>query len=261
MENNEVLYIMGDKMTKEEKAIYQKQYYQSHKAQCLEYQIKYRKENKEMMKEKGKRYYLIHKDKCLKRQVEYAEKNKSLIALYLHKYYQEHKEYAKAYRKGYYASHREEIATKDKGYRERNIEKTKARNKIDSKRKTILRKTDAKVALSCRISRLMNFALKSCVKNKGGESWKRLVGYSIDELKFYIEKKFKKGMTWERFMAGEIHIDHKIPLSVFHYSSKDDIDFKRAWALSNLQPMWATENLKKGARLSNPFQPALKIAA
>jgi len=47
---------------------------------------------------------------------------------------------------------------------------------------------------------------------------------------------------------------------VFNFSSPDDLDFKRCWDLKNLRPMWGTDNIKKGAKLSKPFQPALAIA-
>jgi len=39
-----------------------------------------------------------------------------------------------------------------------------------------------------------------------------------------------------------------------------DIDFKRAWDLKNLQPLWKHDNLSKGAKLDKPFQPSLLIA-
>lgn len=65
-------------------------------------------------------------------------------------------------------------------------------------------------------------------------------------------------MSWEKL--PEIHIDHKIPLAVFNFNTAEDCDFKRAWALENLQPLWAKDNLSKGAKLENPFQPSLLIA-
>jgi hypothetical protein len=95
--------------------------------------------------------------------------------------------------------------------------------------------------------------------NKGGRSWQDLVGYSIDDLRRHLERQFKDGMTWGRFLAGEVEIDHKIPRSVFNFSHPDDIDFKKCWALKNLQPMWALENRHKGARIKEPFQPSLEI--
>jgi hypothetical protein len=92
--------------------------------------------------------------------------------------------------------------------------------------------------------------------NKKGASWESLVGYTVDQLRSHIEKKFTKGMSWESLMKGNIHIDHKIPKAVFNYKSPDDIDFKRCWELKNLMPMWAEDNRSKGVKLSKPFQPS-----
>lgn len=71
-------------------------------------------------------------------------------------------------------------------------------------------------------------------------------GYTVAELKKHLEKQFTKGMNWEKFMAGEIHIDHIIPLSSFDRTNEDEV--KAAWQLSNLRPLWAKENRKKAAR-------------
>ena len=95
---------------------------------------------------------------------------------------------------------------------------------------------------------------------KGRRKWETLVGYTIDELKIHLKKKFTAGMTWELLMAGEIHIDHKIPKTAFNFKSSDDIDFFKCWSLKNLQPMWAVENLKKHNNLERSFQPSLALA-
>lgn len=53
-------------------------------------------------------------------------------------------------------------------------------------------------------------------------------------------------MIWDNY--GEWHIDHIIPISKFHFESFEDEGFKKAWALNNLQPLWANENMKKGGK-------------
>ena len=103
--------------------------------------------------------------------------------------------------------------------------------------------------------------IRSYLRNgsKANRHWETLVGFTLEDLKVHIEKQFKNGMNWDRFMKGGIHIDHKIPLAVHNFTSPENIDFKRAWALSNLQPMWAIDNLKKSNKLIKPFQPSLLI--
>lgn len=91
--------------------------------------------------------------------------------------------------------------------------------------------------------------------NKHGHHWEDLVGYTFQKLKKHLEKQFKTGMTWQNY--GQWHVDHKIPISVFNFKKATDIDFRRCWALKNLQPMWAIENLKKHVKIERPFQPSL----
>jgi hypothetical protein len=93
--------------------------------------------------------------------------------------------------------------------------------------------------------------------SKAGRKTFDLLGYTVDDLRAHLEKQFTGGMSWDNY--GDWHIDHIIPLSAHNYSSPDHEDFKRAWALSNLQPLWAMDNIKKNARLSAPFQPSLAL--
>jgi len=62
----------------------------------------------------------------------------------------------------------------------------------------------------------------------------------------HLEGLFKPGMSWANH--GAWHIDHIRPRSAFTYSSPTDRDFADCWALSNLQPLWAEENLRKAAK-------------
>lgn len=92
----------------------------------------------------------------------------------------------------------------------------------------------------------MSSAIRRVLKNqKGRTSWCDLVGYTVDDLRQHIERQFTKGMDWEAFRRGEIHIDHIIPLSRFKYQAPDDPDFQAAWALSNLRPLWGRDNMAK----------------
>jgi len=87
------------------------------------------------------------------------------------------------------------------------------------------------------------------------------VGYTVAKLMAHLEKLFRPGMCWENYGRGGWHIDHIIPRAAFNYQTPQDIDFKRCWALSNLQPLWERENIAKGAKLTAPFQPSLALAA
>lgn len=107
--------------------------------------------------------------------------------------------------------------------------------------------------------RMSSAIQQSLTGNKGGRKWESLVGYTLDQLQRHLERHFLPGMSWENRHLW--HVDHKIPLAAFNFETPDDLDFKRAWALSNLRPLWAPENQAKHAKLAKPFQPSLTIAA
>jgi hypothetical protein len=70
-----------------------------------------------------------------------------------------------------------------------------------------------------------------------------IVGCSPYDLKEHLEKQFVSGMTWEN--RSEWHIDHIIPLS----SAKTEDELYRLCHYTNLQPLWADENIKKSNKI------------
>lgn len=94
----------------------------------------------------------------------------------------------------------------------------------------------------------MRVALGKALRGrKSGRQWESLVGYSLAELIKHLERQFIDGMSWSNM--GQWHIDHIRPKSMFSYQSPDDDEFKSCWAMSNLRPMWAKDNISKGSRL------------
>jgi hypothetical protein len=81
---------------------------------------------------------------------------------------------------------------------------------------------------------------------KRGRKWEALVGYTLETLASHLERQFVNGMSWENY--GKWHIDHVIPRRSFLITSPDCPEFKACWALSNLRPVWAAENLRKQGR-------------
>lgn len=78
-----------------------------------------------------------------------------------------------------------------------------------------------------------------------------LLGCTISELKCYLEGQWAPGMSWENYgkaRHGELkwHIDHKKPLAAFDLS--DPVQLAQVCHYTNLQPLWALENLRKGSR-------------
>lgn len=83
--------------------------------------------------------------------------------------------------------------------------------------------------------------------HKQGRRWAELLGYTETELRTHLERQLLKGMTWDNY--GEWHIDHIIPLSSFVITGPECPELRRAWALTNLRPLWAKDNIAKGAKI------------
>jgi len=82
----------------------------------------------------------------------------------------------------------------------------------------------------------------------------RYVGCTGKEAASYIEQQFTAGMTWENY--GRWHIDHVKPLATFDLSREDQR--RLAFHYTNIQPMWAVENMRKNKRvLKAVHQPEL----
>lgn len=123
-------------------------------------------------------------------------------------------------------------------YQENKVTMLKKRNE----RAKVRRKTDPMYLMKRRIRNRTYLALRSKGWNKNNK-FVQYIGCSQEELKLHIEKQFVTGMSWEN--ANEWHVDHIIPLD-----SADTIeDLYRLSYYTNLQPMWATDNIKKGAKI------------
>ena len=97
-------------------------------------------------------------------------------------------------------------------------------------------------------SRLRN-RLRDAIKNnqKTGSAVKDL-GCSIEEFKIYLESKFTEGMNWNNWSLYGWHLDHIKPLSLFNLTNIEEL--LKACHYTNLQPLWAKDNLTKGDKIT-----------
>ena len=101
---------------------------------------------------------------------------------------------------------------------------------------------------------------KAIKQKKAGRHWEDLVDYSLEDLIKRLKSTLPEGYSWEDdFVKGNniLHIDHVIPMSAFNFDSPIHMDFKKCFALNNLQLLPAIENMQKSARLNEPFQQSL----
>lgn len=101
-----------------------------------------------------------------------------------------------------------------------------------------------KVVFCIRNRILKLLKLKNADKN---DKFYNYLGCSKLEFIEYFQKKFKEGMTWENH--GEWHIDHIKPCASFNLL--DEEEQKKCFHYTNLQPLWASENLSKGCKYND----------
>lgn len=256
------------KINKEKIKTYQKTYYKANKERLKTKHKAYVAANREKVRIKTRAYRKTNKEKIKVLQKAWCETNKEKVKVHKKAYYEANKPRTKAinkvyretnkekvrvFRKAYCQTHKEELNAYYKAYRQAHKQErlTYAKEYL-IKRRLI----DPKFRLNSNISTAIWSSLKG---NKKGVHWELLVDYTLDRLKKHLEKLFVNGMTWNNYGKDGWVIDHKTPKSVFNFTKPEHRDFKRCWALKNLQPMWAKDNLKKRAKIEEHFQPSLLI--
>jgi hypothetical protein len=170
--------------------------------------------------EYGIKHKQKNRKKIQKQQKEYKIKNKNNL-----------NEYNKQWRKD----------NPDKVFEIRKKYRKKYRDKINKRRRQKL-KENINFRLRTIISNRIRMALSRGSKNSTAYD---LTGCSWEDLKLYLESRFTVGMSWDNF--GEWHIDHIKPCCSFDLTDREQQ--KLCFHYTNLQPLWAIDNLKKSGKL------------
>lgn len=178
--------------------------------------------NKEKVNAKGKEYYINNKKAITQRHKEYNTVNKDKI---------------REYNKKRYSDNREEIISKTKSWYLNNKDRKQNRAVVYRKERY---KNDTNFKLTCVIRSRLNKAIKN--NQKTGSAVVDL-GCTIEEFKLYIESLWEPGMTWNNWTRDGWHIDHIKPLASFDLDVEEEL--YKATHYTNMQPLWAKDNLKK----------------
>lgn len=205
---------------------------------AISYQ-EWRKLNVERDRESSRQWIADNKDRHFKNQKAWHEKNSEYVKQRKKAYRAKNLEQSKQAFKAWYDSNKDYSLAQSKKWNSENRDRVNRR-------------------FVERYQKDSDFKMNRCLRNILGDFVKRSkakkisrtrdsLGYDQERLKHRIECQFKPGMSWSNH--GKWHIDHKIPVA--HFVKKGEIRPHIVNALSNLQPMWASDNFTKGARL--PF--------
>ena len=203
----------------------------------------------------AKAWYEANREKELARHKACYEANRKEVLARQKVYYEANSKKVVARKKVCYEANHKKMLARQMAYRRANPEKVRAQRKAYLASNPQAR---AAGALRTRIRR----AIKDANASKSASSLE-LLGASIEEVRAHLEAQFKLGMTWDNWSFEGWHIDHIKPCASFDLT--DPEQQKACFHYSNLQPLWAKDNLskndrrhKKGARFPGaPLNPTL----
>lgn len=170
----------------------------------------------------------------------YRDKNRESVNAQAREWRATNKERANLVRRERYALKREEKRAYQDKWKAKNREKLRTWNREYAREQ---RATNPQFVIRHRITSRIRDALVNDAKSA---SSMELLGCSMGDYKAYLQSLFAEGMTWEIFLEGCIHIDHKIPCCSFDLT--DPAQQKACFHYTNTQPMWKIENHKKLAK-------------
>lgn len=227
-----------------------------------EYMREYRLKNSEKIKAYQKdydaSYYEENKVQILASKKEYYKENKVEILEDRKIYDKENKDKRAEYSKTYYQNNKEKFLIKAKIYQENNADKIRLYNNNRSKEQRV---NNPNLKIRSSISSNIAYYLKKNNSSKQGKSCITFLPFLIVALRIHLELLFEPWMTWENYGRYNAktwvdndpstytwQIDHIIPQSKLPYTSMEDENFKKCWALENLRPYSSKQNFLDGVR-------------
>tara|TARA_B110000967_G_scaffold95356_1_gene97974 strand:+ start:116 stop:781 length:666 start_codon:yes stop_codon:yes gene_type:complete len=180
---------------------------------------------------------------CFKKYLkEYRKSNKEKIKEQKKEYYQANNERSKEY----YQANKERSKELGKEWRQANKEYYKEWRQANKEKIKEYQNERRKVDPLFKMTQNLRSRTYQAFKNKGyskNTKTKEMLGVDWEVCKAHIERQFTKGMTWRNY--GDWHIDHIIPLG----SANTEDRLKKLCHYSNLQPLWAVDNIIKSAKI------------
>lgn len=165
-----------------------------------------------------------------KRELHYAKRDELLAAMRIRN-------------KAYYQKNKERIKAQTLEYQRKNSHKRTSYKQAWAEQRA---KEDPAFAMKLRMRKMLARMYEAIRQKRVRRcTTEQEIGYTAQQLKEHIERQFVRGMSWGNH--GEWHIDHIVPIGEFDLLTPEGR--RAANALTNLRPIWATENLKKSDKV------------
>jgi hypothetical protein len=230
----------------------------------------YREANKDKIKAQKKAYREANKEKEKARSKAYREANKEKEKARSKAYCEANKEQVRAQRKAYREANKEQVRAKEKAYRQarkassgcskkQNLtpldENTDRRREYFRLYNNNRKQKDPAYKFLCNLRSQGIRVVKQLALGKKPTNTYKWIGCSSEELKAHIESLWVEGMTWDNYGRHGWHIDHVRPVSSFSAEEWEQINH-----YTNLQPLWAEDNLSKSDKYKPKEKPqSLKL--
>jgi hypothetical protein len=191
--------------------------------------------NPEARREYEAKWRAENVDKCTAKTYRWREKNPEQFSGYRKLYYENNKDKILAGQKATYQKYKEKYNKRDKKYKKKNHASLMQKRKERIEASPLLQFKE-------RIRQVTKGAFYRLKQDKKFRT-NTMLGADWETVKSHFVSQFKDGMTWEAFIAGEIHVDHIQPLA----SAKTEEELIALCHYTNLQPLWCLDNLSKGA--------------
>lgn len=151
---------------------------------------------------------------------------------------------SKEYRREYWLNNKNRLSASFKKYYENN-------KSVISKTRGRYQKRRLGSDINFNILHKLRCRAYVAIRNQYSKKAKKtieLLGCDFETLRQHIESRFTAGMTWDKILSGEIHIDHIIPCAKFDLSKPGEQAI--CFGYNNLQPLWAADNLSKRDKIA-----------
>lgn len=188
----------------------------------------YRERNSSKISEQRRKYRKL-----------WYEQNKAKVIEDSKKYYLSNRAKVLEYKKIWTKDNAESVSKRIKQWKKDNVEHLRKRSADYMRNRA---HSDPLFRFTKNLRRRLHHAFKNMSKSRKTLD---LLGCTIEEAYRHVESLFQPGMTWENY--GKWHVDHIIPFAVTQLAHERE----RLCHYTNLQPLWAADNLKKGTKLGD----------